>query len=262
MTAHRSLTTTLVIAGLLLALLSSLARASEPLNIYVGQGQMPYADDTPGNHGLFGDVMEELCRHLQRECRYQSVPWKRVQLEVARDPQGIVLNLGRTAERESGFIWLLDVLPSAYVLAGRGMPFDNLQQALAAGPVVVMGGTPRAQELQGLKQEGQAVVEVTDPVQAAGMLRSGRVMSWYEIDLRVRYLWRELGFPADAVQIGKALGVTHSYIAGSPVLKDAPAIQQQMQQGFAAMRQDGSWQRILARYLGDETAAQILRDTP
>ncbi|MBB2496362.1 substrate-binding periplasmic protein [Aquipseudomonas ullengensis] len=256
------MTTTLAIAGLLLAMASGMARASEPLNIYVGQGQMPYADDTPGNHGLFGDLMEALCLHLQRECHYQSVPWKRVQLEMARDPHGIVLNLGRTAEREAGFIWLLDVLPSAYVLAGREKSFDSLQQALDAGPVVVMGGTPRALELQGLKQPGQAVVEVTDPAQAAGMLRSGRVRSWYEIDLRVRYLWRELGFPADAVQIGKAISVTHSFIAGSPVLQDAPVIQQQMQQGFAAMRQDGSWQRILARYLGDEAAAQILRDMP
>ncbi|MGL4317565.1 MAG: substrate-binding periplasmic protein [Pseudomonas sp.] len=250
------------IAGLLLALMAGAARASEALNIYVGQGQMPYADDTPGNHGLFGDLMEALCQRLQRECRYQSVPWKRVQLEVARDPHGIVLNLGRTAEREPGFIWLLDVLPSAYVLAGRNKPYDSLQQALAAGPVVVMGGTPRAQELQGLKQAGQTIVEVTDPTQAAGMLHSGRVASWYEIDLRVRYLWRELGFAPQTVQVGKSLSVTHSYIAGSPVLVDAPIIGQQMQQGFAAMRADGSWQRILARYLGEQAAQSLQQNLP
>ncbi|MBC9251301.1 hypothetical protein A9179_13585 [Pseudomonas alcaligenes] len=251
-----------LIAGLLLALLAGAPQASEALKIYVGQGQMPYADDTPGNHGLFGDLMEELCRRLQRECRYQSVPWKRVQLEVTNDPYGIVLNLGRTAERESGFIWLLDVLPSAYVLAGRESRYDNLQQALAAGPVVVMGGTPRALELQGLKREGQTVVEVTDPAQAAGMLHSGRVASWYEIDLRVRYLWRELGFPPESVHVGTPIGVTHSYIAGSPLLRDARALQRQMRESFAAMRADGSWQRILARYLGEQAAAQMWQTTP
>lgn len=252
----------LLIAGSLLLPVSLVARASEPLNIYVGQGQMPYADDAPGNHGLFGDLMEALCLRLQRECRYQSVPWKRVQLEVARDPRGIVLNLGRTAEREAGFIWLLDVLPSAYVLAGQTQPYDSLQQALAAGPVVVMGGTPRAQELQALKQDGQTIVEVTDPTQAAGMLHSGRVKSWYEIDLRVRYLWRELGYPEDSVQVGRPLGVTHSYIAASPVLEDAQAIGQQMREGFAAMHADGSWQRILARYLGEQAAANVQQAQP
>lgn len=262
MTAHRRLIRTALGAALLLALAAGAARAGEVLNIYVGQGQMPYADDTPGNHGLFGDVMEELCLRLQRECRYQSVPWKRVQLEVARDPHGIVLNLGRTAEREADFIWLLDVLPSAYVLAGRDKPYDSLQQALAAGPVVVMGGTPRAQELLGLRQDGQSVVEVTDPAQAAGMLHSGRVLSWYEIDLRVHYLWRKLGFAPETVQVGKPLSVTHSYIAGSPVLADAANIQRQMRQNFAAMRADGSWQRILARYLGEQTALSLQQELP
>ncbi|HSC83659.1 MAG TPA: transporter substrate-binding domain-containing protein [Pseudomonas sp.] len=237
-------------------------QADEVLNVYVGQGQMPYADDKPGNHGLFGDLMEELCRRLQRECRYQSVPWKRVQLEVARDPHGIVLNLGRTAEREAGFIWLLDVLPSAYVLAARDKAYDSLQEALAAGPVVVMGGTPRAQELQRLKQQGQAVVEVTDPVQAAGMLHNRRVTSWYEIDLRVRYLWHSLGFPPESVQVGKALGVSHSYIAGSPILVDAPLVEQQMRQTFVAMQADGSWQRILTRYLGERLAQSVQQNVP
>ena len=116
---------------------------------------------------------------------------------------------------------------------------------------------PAAQEALALRQAGQTVVEVTDPQQAARMLHGGRVLAWYEIDLRVHYLWRSLGYAADGVQTGEPVASTLSYIAGSPVLADAPALSQGMRQAFAAMRGDGSWRRILARHLGDELAARL-----
>lgn len=257
MTVHKALTTMLLIAGLLLPPASPMARASEPLNIYVGQGQMPFADDNPDDRGVYGDLMDELCKRLQRECRYHSVPWKRVQVAVAQDTNGIVLNLGRTAEREKAFVWLLGVLPTSYVLASSRQRFDSLAEALDAGPVVVMGGTPRAQEAQALKQEWQAVVEVTDPEQAARMLRSGRAQSWYEIDLRVLYLWRRLGYPEGTVQLGQPVTSNISFIAGSPVLSNSDQLRGQMEQAFAAMRADGSWLRILAKYLGEEVALRL-----
>lgn len=172
-------------------------------------------------------------------------------------PHGIVLNLGRTAERESGFVWLLEVLPTSYVLASPQQRFDSLDDALAAGPVVVMGGTPRAQEVQALKREGQKVVEVTDPEQAARMLHGGRVLAWYEIDLRVHYLWHRLGYAADKLQAGQPVGSAHSFIAGSPVLEDAGELGAQMQQTFVAMHGDDSWRRILARHLGDDLAVRL-----
>lgn len=243
------------LAGLLAV--SGMACAAEPLNIYIGQGQMPFADDNPDNRGVYGDLMDELCTRLQRECRYQSVPWKRVQVAVATDPQGIVLNLGRSAERENSFVWLLGVLPTSYVLASQQQRFDSLAEALEAGPVVVMGGTPRAQEVLALKQAGQTVVEVTDPEQAARMLRSGRAQSWYEIDLRVLYLWHNLGYPEGSLQAGRPVSSNVSFIAGSPKLQGAAQLRGQMALAFASMRADGSWQRILARHLGEEVAQRL-----
>jgi polar amino acid transport system substrate-binding protein len=247
---------TVLLAGLLAS--ATFAAADEALNVYIGQGQMPFADDDPTDRGLYGDLMSELCRRLQRECRFHSVPWKRVQLAVANDPRGIVLNLGRTAEREAGFVWLLGVLPTSYVLASKRQRFDTLVEALEAGPLVVMGGTPRAQEALSLRQEGQSVVEVTDPEQAARMLYSGRVEAWYEIDLRVLYLWRQLGYAEEPVISGQPVSTNLSFIAGSPMLRDAASLSGQMQQAFADMQADGSWRRILVRHLGDELAGRLL----
>jgi polar amino acid transport system substrate-binding protein len=256
-TTNSTIVSVLLAATLLLAM--GRASAAEPLNVYIGQGQMPFADDKPDNRGLFGDLMDELCKRLRRECHYHSVPWKRVQVAVAHDPHGIVLNLGRTAEREKGFVWLLDVVSTSYVLASPKRRFDSLGEALAAGPVVVMGGTPRALEALALKREGQKVVEVTDPEQAARMLQGGRVLAWYEIDLRVHYLWRRLGYASDQLQAGRSVGSAHSFIAGSPVLEDAEELGAQMQQAFVAMHGDGSWRRILARHLGDDLAVRLSR---
>lgn len=232
---------------------------AEPLNIYVGQGQMPFADGAADRAGLFGDLMRELCARTEQQCVFRSVPWRRVLSEASDDEHGIVLNLGRTAEREGDFAWLLDVLPTPYVLASVDHPYNSLAEALKAGPVAVMGGTPRANDINAIRTSGQRVVEVTDPQQAAQLLHSGRVVAWFEIDLRALYLWRELGYEAPLL-FGKPLSQTRSHIAASLRFDGAQALRQRMSDAFAQMRSDGSWQRILASYLGLEKSQTLLSD--
>ncbi|WP_073266849.1 substrate-binding periplasmic protein [Phytopseudomonas punonensis] len=246
----------LLLAG---ALGSATGARGEPLNIYVGQGQMPFADGVARRAGLFGELMHELCARTAQQCIFRSVPWRRVLSEAEGDPHGIVLNLGRTPEREAGFVWLLDVLPTPYVLVSLDHPFDTLADALQAGPVAVMGGTPRADEINRIRTGDQRVVEVTDPQQAAQLLQSGRVVAWYEIDLRALYLWREMD-AKPPLQLGKPLSSTRSHIAGSLKLEGAQALSQQMNTAFAEMHRDGSWQRILARYLGLDRSRALLSD--
>ena len=231
----------------------------EPLNVYVGQGQMPFADGAARRAGLFGELMHELCARTAQQCVFRSVPWRRVLSEAEGDPHGIVLNLGRTPEREAGFVWLLDVLPTPYVLVSLDRTFDSLGDALRAGPVAVMAGTARADEIKRIRAGDQRVVEVTDPQQAAELLRSGRVVAWYEIDLRALYLWHEMNAQAP-LRFGKPLSNTRSHIAGSLKLEGAQALSRQMTAAFADMRRDGSWQRILASYLGLDRSRALLSD--
>ncbi|WP_131181707.1 substrate-binding periplasmic protein [Phytopseudomonas daroniae] len=250
-------------AGCALLLTGALGGAgnvqAEPLNVYVGQGQMPFADGTAVRAGLFGDLMRELCVRTEQQCVFRSVPWRRVLSLASDDEHGIVLNLGRTAEREDDFVWLLDVLPTPYVLASVGRSFDSLADALKAGPVAVMAGTPRADDINAMRTDEQRVVEVTDPEQAAQLLQSGRVVAWYEIDLRAIYLWRELGYGAPLL-FGKPLSRTRSHIAGSLRLEGAEGLGSRMSDAFAEMCRDGTWQRILTSYLGLEKSQALLSD--
>ncbi|SDI23476.1 polar amino acid transport system substrate-binding protein [Pseudomonas flavescens] len=250
-------------AGCAFLLAGSLCAAggvnAEALNVYVGQGQMPFADGTVARAGLFGDLMQELCVRIEQQCVFRSVPWRRVLSEASGDEHGIVLNLGHTAERDGDFVWLLDVLPTPYVLASVNQSFDSLADALEAGPVAVMGGTPRADDANAIRTGEQRVVEVTDPEQAAQLLHSGRVVAWYEIDLRVLYLWRELGYQMP-LSFGKPLSSTRSHIAASLNLDDVPGLRQRMSDAFAEMHSDGSWQRIMASYVGRQRSRALLSD--
>jgi len=246
------------LCGALILATGAVARG-EPVNVYIGHGQMPFADSGPDQVGLFGEVMGELCARLTLECRIRDVPWKRVQHDVAEDPRGIVLNLGRTPEREGNFIWLVDVVPTSYVLVSVEQSFDSLDQALRAGPVVVMGGTPRAEEVHAHSAGAQRVVEVTDPEMAARMLASRRVVAWYEIDLRSLYLWKRLGLNHQPMHIGKPISSTDSYIAASPKFRGAQALKAQMNEAFEAMKHDGSWRRMLAGYLDERKVEELLQ---
>jgi polar amino acid transport system substrate-binding protein len=120
-----------------------------------------------------------------------------------------------------------------------------------------MAGTPRADELKRIRSGDQRVVEVTDPLQAAELLRSGRVVAWYEIDLRAFYLWHEMNAQPPLLA-GKPLSSTRSHIAGSLKLEGAEALSQKMTAAFEDMRHDGSWQRILASYLGLDRSRALL----
>ncbi|WP_028240957.1 substrate-binding periplasmic protein [Stutzerimonas azotifigens] len=232
--------------------------AATPINVYVGTGQMPFADHGGKRSGIFGELMQELCVRMDVECQFRSVPWKRVQLEVDADPHGIALNLARTPAREEDFVWLLEVLPTCYVLNSPQARFDTFEQALDAGPVAVMAGTPRALELEAVRQGEQRVVEVTDPELAARMLRSGRVVAWYEIDSRSRYLWHRLGYDDEPLLAGATQGRVHSYIAASRQLEGAENLRTRMREAFAAMIADGTWQRILSGYFSEEKTREVL----
>lgn len=245
---------------LLVFLLSAAPLAqAQVLNVYIGQGQMPFADGASAQPGIFAELMQVLCARAGFDCRLRSVPWRRALSEAQSDPAAVVLNMGRIAEREQHFLWLLNVLPTTYVLASTEQAYDTLEQALAAGPVAVMGGTPRAKELLSRRQAGQEVVEVTDPEQAAHLMRVGRLAAWYEIDLRISYLWPRLGNAGQALRKGRAIATTDSYIAANLALANASDVQQRLSAEFHAMHADGSWRGILLHYLQEADVERLLQ---
>lgn len=240
-------------AQLLCLLLTTSIWADErPLNIYIGAGQMPFASTDPLNAGLFGDLMQQLCASMQRRCEFKSVPWKRLERTLAKDDHALALNVAYTPERREHFKWMLHVWSSEYVLLSTQKAYSSLPEAMQDGPIAVMAGTPRAEQAQALKTTDQYVAEIKDPQQAALMLESQRVNSWYEINARAHYLWRQLGFAPKALIAGPTLISSRSYIVASPHLKDAAALQSAMQSHFAKMQQDGSWQTIVSHYLGPD----------
>ena len=73
-----------------------------------------------------------------------------------------------------------------------------------------------------------------------------KCLTWMFSSIPIRKRWR------------KPLSSTRSHIAGSLKLEGAEALSQKMTAAFEDMRHDGSWQRILASYLGLDRSRALL----
>lgn len=227
----------------------------DPLALYGDDHQTPFVS-RDGQPGLFREATEEMLRRAGLPYTLTLTPWRRAQAEVLGGGGGLIMNLARTPARETEYRWMVRVLPTAYVLAGLAKDYQSLTEAFADGPVVVLAGTPRADEA--LKSGGpDRVVQVNDPQQAVRLLRGGRVSAWYEIDLRILHAWRSAGFAPESLRIGAPQQVTGSYLAANPGLPDADRVEARLRMAFASMQADGSWQRILAAYIGPERAQGV-----
>lgn len=251
----RRLLTGLFLFGDLAAALSVGVRAQEPFLLLGDAHQLPYVGEGEAP-GLFREASEEMLRRAGYGHVLTLTPWRRAQGVLRTTPGSLIMNLARTESREGDYRWLVKVIPTPYVLVSLGAPFATLQQAFEQGPIVVLAGTPRAEQALALGGEGR-VVQANDPLQAARLLQSGRVVAWYEIDSRALYAWRLAGYDPDVLAIGVPQQVVDSYLAANLNLPDGDTVERRLRVAFAEMQADGTWEGILARYIGSRRARDI-----
>lgn len=250
-TAIRGLIRRMAVVCVLLPLLAGgffLPAAAQDLFLYGDDHQGPFVgpDDAPG---LFREATEEMLRRADVPYTLILTPWRRAQAELKAGAGGIIMNLARTPAREEEFRWLVRVVSTPYVLVSRTQGYDALSEACADGLVVALAGTPRAEEAASLCGAGQ-VIPINDPQQAVRLLQSGRAVAWYEIELRALHAWRSAGYDPEMLKSGRPLQTFDSYLAASLALPEAEALQKRLQQAFATMQADGTWEAILAAYVG------------
>lgn len=246
----------LLLFGLAAGLLPAPLRAEDgPVLLYGDEHQPPFVRrDEPV--GLFREATEEMLRRAGQPYTLILTPWRRAQAEVLSGGGGLIMNLARTPARESEYRWLVNVLPTPYVLVGLGRDYSSLEEAFTDGPVVTLAGTPRADEAVNIGGAAR-VITVNDPQQAVRLLQAGRVVAWYEIDLRVLHAWRSAGLDVNALHIGPPQQVVSSYLAANPGLPEGDQLEARLRMAFASMRADGTWERILGAYIGMDRARLI-----
>lgn len=234
--------------GLFLVLLSGLPAAAEQrtLTLYGGDKQAPIVcNDEAGRPGALTEKATEMFRRAGYAVRIECTAWSRAQALVKSDPDGIILNIARTPEREEEYRWLVKTGEVDYGIATTRNDVTSLATALQAGPVVAVRGTPRVTELQVVGSD-RNIVQVNDPEQAARMLISNRVIAWYDTDTRMRRTWAELApvIRPNFVTVRRVSG----YLAGGHILQGAEQISLGLERAMMSMREDGSWQAIDLRY--------------
>lgn len=223
--------------------------AQRVITLYGGEKQGPVVcNGSSVGPGMLTERAVELFRRAGYAVRIECTAWNRAQTVVKSDPDGVVLNMARTPEREGDYIWLLKTGELDYGIATADPSLRTLEAALQKGMVAAVRGTPRVTELQAIGPE-RHIVQVNDPEQAARMLTSGRVVAWYDTSTRIERFWPD-GSNASSRPFFVPTRRIAGYLAAGFALRDEGRIRAQLEQAFTAMKADGSWAAIGRRYAG------------
>ncbi|WP_428623150.1 substrate-binding periplasmic protein [Sedimenticola sp.] len=243
----------MTLAGCLLSLLiwapdtSATQRdpATPPTVTLVTAHLLPYSIQEGREQGFMVELVREIERRLGTNRPVRFLPWPRAIRNTRLSPNHIIFPLTRTQEREPYFDWAIEVAPIHMVfvtLNGRRL---DLEQARQLGAIAVQQDTPFEQYL---RQQGFTNLVVTTsaaPIPIR-MLRAGRVQAWFTARDLAAYSMKEQ-FVSGPISYSDPITSGHVYIALSKAFPDD--LKDAYQSTYRAMLQDGTYQRIMSRYL-------------
>ena len=188
--------------------------------------QIPPANvsETPGvDYGLVLEVVSEMARRVGHSGRVEFMLWGEAQRIAQTQPNVGILALTRTPERENRYRWLVNIVTDDLILVGsQGIDVSSLGNARER-PVGVLGRSG-----------------------AEALIQQRRIDAWLAPRLMVIYAMHEIGGNLEALNFGEIVRRSEIFLAASKDLPDAEA--QKWEQAFAAVRADGTYQRIVDEY--------------
>jgi polar amino acid transport system substrate-binding protein len=206
---------------------------------------LPYSIQEGREQGFMVELVREIERRLGSNRPVRFLPWSRAIRNTRLSPNHVIFPLTRTPEREPHFDWAIEVAPIHLVFVTLNGQRLELAQARRLRAIAVQQDTPFEQFL---RQQGFTNLVVTSsaaPIPIR-MLRAGRVEAWFTARDLAAYSLREQ-FVTEPVSYSDPITSGSVYIALS---REFPAaLRQAYRDTFNAMRQDGTYQRIMGRYL-------------
>ncbi|MBN8454595.1 transporter substrate-binding domain-containing protein [Accumulibacter sp.] len=209
--------------------------------------QVPPASvsETPGvDHGLVLEVVSEMARRLGHSGLVEFMPWGEAQRLAQTQPNIGILALTRTPEREDRYRWLARIVTDDLILVGgQGIDVSSLDR-VRERPVGVLGRSG-AEAL--LKERGFSRIKAQpEEWMNARLMQQRRIDAWLAPRLMVIHAMREVGGNLAALNFGEIVRPSEIYLAASRDLPDAEALK--WEKALAAMKADGSYQRIVDEY--------------
>ncbi len=202
--------------------------------------------------GIGVDLMAAMLKKLHSTQTREDIrllPWARAYKYVQTRENTCLFSMVRTQEREKLFKWVGPIAPSKIVLTAPAYKDITIQsfhdlKKYRIGTVIDDVGELLLVERGINKGE---LIAVSDPVLCARQLEKGRIDMWAYGDLVARWILKEQGFPPEEYETVYVLNESELYFAFS---KDTPdEVTQQFQNALDALKDDGTYQKILDTYL-------------
>jgi polar amino acid transport system substrate-binding protein len=198
--------------------------------------------------GMSVEIVEALIRRTGHTASIHLLPWTRGYHDAQHLADTGLFSTVRTPEREARFQWVGPLIRGQtrfYSLRSRRLQINSLEEAGQTGPLAVPKQWYTYETLiaRGLKN----IYGVPGSKQMVTMLKYGRVKLIATEDITLREELATGGLTPEDVEPQVAFMQSDYYIAFSP--QTDPVVVGVWQKHLDAMREDGSLQKIIHRWL-------------
>ncbi len=242
---------------MLVAMLSignGLAHAA-PLEIMT-ENYPPYNYEEDGEvTGLSTEIVREILHRIGHPDTITVLPWARAYAYIQRKTGQVLFSMSRTEPREELFKWagpLAEYRVVFFAKTGSGIEMNSLDDARK---VEAIGSGFKTSGTIFLKEQGFTNVDtVSDPKLNAKKLVLGRIDLWLSGELSGIHRARQAGVDPAMLETVHTLRKEHLYIAFSQDVPDATIAL--WQRTLHEIKADGTYDRILSKYLGTEGTSE------
>ncbi|HUB11889.1 MAG TPA: transporter substrate-binding domain-containing protein [Acetobacteraceae bacterium] len=207
----------------------------------------PYSIQSGDPPGFYVEIVNEMAKLLKTKVTYDYMDWAAAMAKVRTGSDQLLFPFTRNPEREDQFGWLQKLFTNTvvFVSAPGSQPIDSIEQAKQLKAIGVLAGAPWGKELAA-RGITTAKAYPTSPAMIAAIV-SGELPAAYGPEIELKYAWRTGGYQGTLVE-GKQIQTSDQYLAMS---KNSPSIKpDDWHEAFDALQQDGTFDRIFARYFG------------
>jgi ABC-type amino acid transport substrate-binding protein len=215
-------------------------------NAYVADNP-PYSIQSGDRVGFGVELVNEMAKLLKANVSYTYMPWGEAQTKVLAGQDLLIFPFSRTPEREQKYGWLQKLFEvNAMFFSGPGsQAVQSIEQAKALPSIGVNAGSAWEKDLA--KRGFSNIKPYPTNLDIVAALVSGEIQAAYGPDIEVKYAWR-VGHYKGALVAGAQVQKGDQYLAMS---KSSPSIKQEdWQEAFSAIQQDGTFDRIYDSYFG------------
>lgn len=225
----------------------SRAEEAPPLRLVTGD-LPPFAiAGQPERPGVLVELVALLLRRIGQDCRTEFYPWPRAMQLASTQARVLILPLTRTPEREANFQWLLRLYAQQFVFINRAgePPVSSLAQARQLR-LAVLRASPNPAQLLRLRFDASQVVLAASVEDMLRLLERDHVEAIYGGELVTMDKVRHSGRDPARFQVGMSVESGDIWLAAGSGFSEAE--RQRLLDGYAALRRDGSLERLFRAY--------------